>query len=97
MPSLNAEFGRKLAILFRHYQQMQAENLALRSMLDYAESEGHLPVEGWRATLDSLLRKDTCRSIVERFESEIAELESAPDVQVALRLLVTLHPSPYKN
>lgn len=57
MAPMNPEFPRKLVELMRHYQKLQADNRALASILEYVQSEGHLPVEGWVAVLKELRQK----------------------------------------
>jgi hypothetical protein len=97
MPPLPPDFGRQLVALIREHSQLQAEVRTLASILEYVEKEGHLPEEGWLATLKPMRETPACRNISEQSERLLLQIEQAADVREVEQILSTIPPSKYIN
>ena len=90
MENMNPEQSRKFIELLRENMMLRAEVWSLASILTYVETQGHLPIEGWLATLKEMRRTPEYRNISEQYESLFARVEQAADVNEAVRLLETM-------
>ncbi len=86
----NPEKLRKLLQLLRAYTQLQAEYSSLASILTYVETQGHLPTEGWLATLKEMRLTPEYRRISEQYESLFLRAEQSLDVNEAEQLIATM-------
>ena len=87
---MNPEQSRKFIELLREHMVLQAEVRSLASILTYVETQGHLPIEGWLATLKEMRQTPEYRKISEQYEPLFARVEQAADVTEALQLIETM-------
>lgn len=90
MENMNPEQSRKFIELLREHMMLRAEVRSLASILTYVETQGHLPIEDWLATLKEMRQTPEYRNISEQYESLFARVEQAADVNEAVRLLETM-------
>jgi hypothetical protein len=79
--------GRNLIALIREYSRLEAEAKSLASILRYVEAEGHLPTEGWLASLEEMRKTPEYRSISEQYEPLLLRAEQAADLAEVESLL----------
>ncbi len=96
MPSLNPEFGRKLANLMRNYLKLQADVQSLTAMLDRAEAD-NAPPYGWREALELLRVSARYKLIADACATELAEMDQCNDQLEIERLLASMPPTQYPN
>ena len=82
--------GRNLIALIREYARLEAEVKSLASVLNYVETEGHLPIEGWLATLKDMRETPQYRTISERYEPLLLHAEQTVDLAEVESLLEKL-------
>ena len=87
---MNVEQSRKLIELLRAYMVLQAENRSLAAILEYVETQGHLPAGGWAASLEAMRDLPEYQNISEQYESLFRRVEQATDVTEAEHLLETI-------
>jgi hypothetical protein len=93
----NPKFNRTLVAMMREHLRLQADVRSLASILIYAETENHLPTEGWLATLKGLRQTPEYRSISEQYEPLFLSAEQAADLAECQQLLATMPKSEFPN
>jgi hypothetical protein len=93
----NPKLGRTLVALMREHLRLQADLRSLAAILAYAETENHLPSEGWLATLKVMRQTPEYRTISEQYEPLFLSAEQAADLAECQQLLATMPKSQFPN
>jgi hypothetical protein len=92
-----AAFARAFVNVLRELSRLQADNRSLASILQYVETQGHLPVEGWLATLKAMRETPQYKTISEEHEEMFRRVEEFADIRELQELLAKLPPTKYEN